>query len=116
VAENEARSEKSETMISPTGWKQPMPDNINVANDDPKHQETGISIPAPQMNYAAIMIEGFSPLLAKGRFSEVGWAVANELLALTAAAGAAACSQLSCALARERGDGTNGMRPGGRSD
>jgi hypothetical protein len=53
---------------------------------------------------------------AKARFSEVGWAADNVFLAPIAAVGGRKSAQLSCALAQERRDGTEGMRLGGQPD
>jgi dienelactone hydrolase len=52
----------------------------------------------------------------KARFSEVCRAADHEVLAFAAAVGNSDCAQLSRAIDTGEGDGTNGMRPCGRSD
>ena len=52
----------------------------------------------------------------KARFSEVCRAADHEVLAFAAAVGNSDCAELSRAIDTGEGDGTNGMRPCGRSD
>jgi len=52
----------------------------------------------------------------KARFSEVCRAADDERLAVRAAVGNGESTQLSRAIDTGEGDGTNGMRPCGRSD